>query len=263
MSDIPSAGIYIQEEGLQTRSPEASSTNQTMGGSINYCIDRVNAFAFTFQSFTSNGSFVIPANVTRVLLIGCGGGGGGAGSSGTTFGTGGLGALFGIQEVGVTPGSNYSVVIGAAGSGGSGSGGIGNDGIDGGDTQFIDPFSTVLVTFKGGSRGLGSISAIASYLTVGLQQSVPVFMYSSGYSKDSPNYSVGPFDATNADAGLPGGGGQFGGGGAGGTSAGGGSNPTSPLSGSGAGGGGGYIKLGVGVNGAAGASGQLLIGWIA
>lgn len=74
------------------------------------------------QTFTSNGTFVVPTGVTSVNICVVGGGGGGYGSTGTTQRGGSAGATI-KQTISVTPGENIPVVIGAGGgqnaSGGS------------------------------------------------------------------------------------------------------------------------------------------------
>jgi hypothetical protein len=76
------------------------------------------------QVFTGNGTFTIPANVTRlkVTVVGGGGGGGAFYNSGcsTSMGGGGGGGGAAIKWLsGLTPGSTLSVTVGAGGSGGS------------------------------------------------------------------------------------------------------------------------------------------------
>jgi hypothetical protein len=78
------------------------------------------------QEFTSTGSFVTPSIVTTVdvLLVGGGGGGGGArvDSSGNGISTSGGGGGGGVVQrtLTVTPGTSYTVTIGAGGAGGVG-----------------------------------------------------------------------------------------------------------------------------------------------
>lgn len=78
--------------------------------------------------FTSNGSWVCPAGVTNILVIGCGAGGGGGGGNADGAGGGGA-AIQSTVYVGVTPGNSYSITIGVGGAGGAGSS-AGNDGSD-------------------------------------------------------------------------------------------------------------------------------------
>ena len=96
--------------------------------------------------FTSNGTFTVPAGVTKVLISGCAGGGGGGGSnSGNTPGGGGGGGGVALKtSVTVTPSAPYTVTIGAAGAGGTSS----TAGIAGGASSFGS-----LVTLTGGGGG--------------------------------------------------------------------------------------------------------------
>jgi len=72
------------------------------------------------QSYTTPGTYtwVAPACVTSVSVVAVGGGGGG--SSGGAGGGGGGGALTYRNNVSVTPGTGYTVVVGSAGAGGAG-----------------------------------------------------------------------------------------------------------------------------------------------
>lgn len=116
----------------------------------------------TVQFFSASGTWVAPAGVTNVILIGCGEGGGGGGGSGggsntTTLpsdgGDGGGGAIQSVVEVTVVPGISYAVTIGsnsntggtAVSAGGTNKtpGGVGEDGQP---TTFGS-----LATFSGGA----------------------------------------------------------------------------------------------------------------
>lgn len=113
-------------------------------------------------TFTANGTWVAPTNVSQVTLIGFGGGGGGGGGSGgagtgvlDTYpggGGGGGGAQQATASVAVVPGTAYTVTIGAGGAGGAGGGSNSNgvDGGGGGDTTF-----GAVATFTGATGGLG------------------------------------------------------------------------------------------------------------
>lgn len=79
------------------------------------------------QVFTSNGTFTIPAGVTRLKVTVVGGGGGGRGDSdGVAGGAGGGGAAIKFLT-GLTPGNTLSVTVGGGGSGGA-PGTVGNTG---------------------------------------------------------------------------------------------------------------------------------------
>lgn len=85
------------------------------------------------QAYTTAGtySWVAPADVTSVSVVVVGGGGGG-GWGGTTAGGG--GALAYKNNISVTPGTSYTVVVGAGGSGRN----YPNQGTTGGQSYFIN-----------------------------------------------------------------------------------------------------------------------------
>ena len=91
------------------------------------------------QTFTSSGTFTVPAGVYEVQAE-CWGGGGGGGGGASIFGLfgsgsgggGGGGAFAERAMVPVTPGGTYTVTVGSGGSGGTGAP-LGTSGIDGGD----------------------------------------------------------------------------------------------------------------------------------
>lgn len=107
------------------------------------------------QIFTANGTFTVPAGVSRVFVSLVGGGGGGAGAiSGAPYTPGGGGAG-GVQyrvPLAVTPGQAIAVTIGAGGASGFGSnyGGsyANSNGASGGASSF-----GALLTVSGGGGG--------------------------------------------------------------------------------------------------------------
>jgi hypothetical protein len=100
------------------------------------------------QIFSASGTFVVPTNVTRIMVEMWGGGGGGGGNGGgPTYyvpGGGGGGGGFTINVLNVTSGTSYPVTIGAGGTNGA----TGN-GIAGGTTSF-----GALMTAGGGGGGI-------------------------------------------------------------------------------------------------------------
>lgn len=98
------------------------------------------------QSFTSGGSWTAPAGVfaVEVFAVGGGGGGGGGGSDNNRNGGGGGGGAAVYRTVAVTPGTVYTVTIGAGGAGG----GQATNGSTGGTTSLGS-----LVTAPGGGGG--------------------------------------------------------------------------------------------------------------
>jgi hypothetical protein len=92
------------------------------------------------QVFDSNGTFIVPTNVTKILVE-VWGGGGGAGGNG---GGGGGGGGYGKQVFAVIPGTGYTVTVGVGGDGGDGSA----NGASGGASSF-----GALISATGGSFG--------------------------------------------------------------------------------------------------------------
>lgn len=74
------------------------------------------------QVFTANGTFIVPTNVTRIMVEAWGGGGGGGGGatggpgSGAGGGGGGGGGGYSKGVFNVTPGASYTVCVGTGGS---------------------------------------------------------------------------------------------------------------------------------------------------
>lgn len=103
------------------------------------------------QEFTSTGTFTAPSNCysVEVFLVGAGGGGGGfpAGNPGKGGGGGG-GEVITSRKISVTPGTSYTVTIGAGGAGGAA-----NTGAVGNDSSFGS-----LLTAYGGGGGSGRLS---------------------------------------------------------------------------------------------------------
>lgn len=91
------------------------------------------------QAYTTAGtySWVAPSGVTSVSVVAVGGGGAGSASGGANKGGGG-GGLGWKNNISVTPGNSYTVVVGSAGAEGSF-----GDGTPGGNSHFINT-STVL-----------------------------------------------------------------------------------------------------------------------
>lgn len=122
----------------------------------------------TTQTFTSNGTFTVPTDVTEVFVTICGGGGGGGGSAGGGVGTfaGGGGGGSGAQvlidvPVTVTPGGTCAVTVGpggAGGTGGSSGGGTGHVGTDGTGSVFVGPSKTIRAAGGAGGGGSGGSS---------------------------------------------------------------------------------------------------------
>jgi hypothetical protein len=116
------------------------------------------------QTFTANGSWTVPSNVTKVVVMACGGGGGGGGGgrgAGAAGGAGGGGGGGGVPIMylrEVTPGDVLTVQIGSAGTAGPGTavaGSLGTAGGDGGQSYITDGAGLTIVIAQGGSGGAG------------------------------------------------------------------------------------------------------------
>lgn len=114
-----------------------------------------NAILGATQVITTNGSYVVPADVTGLYVSACGGGGGGGAGGGGGIGGGGGGgggsAVF-ERRLTVVGGETLTIVIGSGGSGG-GTGGAA--GASGSDTTITGSSSGLIMTCAGGTRGLG------------------------------------------------------------------------------------------------------------
>jgi hypothetical protein len=139
-----------------------SESNLTQLLSAIRSISRMTA-GLGIQRFIANGSFTVPAGVTKIWLSGCAGGGGGGacpgGTSATASGGGGGGAGQPVIKlmVAVTPGQVIPIVIGAAGIGGSGN----LTATAGGNT--LVGTSGALLVLSGGSPGLSGVTCLALF----------------------------------------------------------------------------------------------------
>ncbi|MES2411259.1 MAG: LamG-like jellyroll fold domain-containing protein [Bacteroidota bacterium] len=98
--------------------------------------------AITSQTFTSSGTFTVPAGVYQVTVEGWGGGGkGGDGLNVGKVGGGGGGGAYAAKSIAVTPGSTYTVNVGLGAT----------TTIDGGDSWFVN--NTTFLA-KGGTTAL-------------------------------------------------------------------------------------------------------------
>ncbi len=179
------------------------------------------------QEYTVPGtySWVAPAGVTSVSVVCVGGGGGGRGNTSADAGGGGGGGLGWKNNISVTPGQSYNVVVG---SGGVGSG-------NGGDSYFINP---------GIVAGLGGVGGAVSGTVAG-----------GGYVGDGGG-AGGLGGAPASYAGGGGGAAGYAGNGGSGLSDSGGGTGTTAATPSGGGGGGGTSGHGGGGGGGVGIYGQ-------
>ena len=121
-----------------------------------------NSGVFGQQTYTSSGSYswTCPSGVTSVSVVCIGGGGGGNGGGNGVGGAGGGGGggLGYKNNISVTPGQSYTVVVGGGGAGDAWDGPpySDNPANDGGDSYFINANT---VKGGGGGGGYGNSSA--------------------------------------------------------------------------------------------------------
>lgn len=143
----------IQEELLALLTA-AGITPDTTGSNYTQVLQSIRTFggAGTMTTFTSGGTFVVPAGVrkVRVRLWGGGAGGGGMGNSGPGGGGGGGGGGYAEGIYNVTAGASFNVSVGAGGNPGSAGGGTGGGG---GTSSF-----GALISATGGAGGSGDLS---------------------------------------------------------------------------------------------------------
>ena len=106
--------------------------------------------------FDSNGTWVVPDGVTKIMIEAWGGGGGGSGSgiSDGNIGGGGGGGGYTKKIVRVSGGDTVNITIGGGGSGGA----IKSDGFGGGSTE-VKIGSNIVAKSHGGSGGKYDISS--------------------------------------------------------------------------------------------------------
>jgi hypothetical protein len=184
-------------------------------------------FAQSVQTFTANGSFVVPCGVTSISVQVWGGGGGGAGdgTNNTTAGAGGGGGGYSTAVIAVTPGTTINYIVGLGGAGGAA------NGTAGGTTTF----STVSATGGGGGQEENGGGGAAG--------------------TGNTNNGVAGANSSGTTGGNGGAGGNGGNGGAGAANGGNGGAGVAP----GGGGGGAGNRSGNAENGGAGARGQIRI----
>lgn len=180
----------------------------------------IHGFSQTTDTFTTTGSWTVPAGVTSVTveIWGAGGGGGGSNSNGIGGSGGGSGA-YSTRTVTVSPGANIPFTIGTGGAAGVAAGG---NGAAGGNSSITIGGSTL--TANGGTGGQGNAGTSGTGGTAsGGTTNIPgnngtVGGASGGNGGNAPNGGTGGIGATNNDGnpgntpGGGGGGGERGGG---------------------------------------------------
>ena len=229
-------------------------------------------FGSKLQTYTANGTFVVPANVYTIYVSAVAGGGAGAGSGGVNAsggwsssgggGGGGAGEYCVLRAIPVTPGQVLTITIGGGGIGGPAGGisGSGQAGTAGGNTQITGAgVSLVLAGGLGGKPSLGASGSgvVSQPGSAGNQTAMP----------GGPAIAINSYGYDFGGIGGMGGNTPFGSGAGGGmsvygqASTGGGANAYGY--GSGGGGAGGTVTstTATGQVGGAGAPGMMMVSW--
>ena len=125
------------------------------------------SFSQGSQTFTSSGTFTVPACVTSITVQCWGGGGGGGGGNETGGGScasGGGGGGFAQTTIN-NPSGSYTVTIGAGGQGAQATVSLGPNGSNGGNSVFTN--GTDSVVGVGGSGGFGSTGGTTTSVGAG------------------------------------------------------------------------------------------------
>ena len=259
MADIASSIVKINDVEVSADAPVSEALFNKIGGTVNGLVDLTYSQFSNSQTFTSSGTFNVPANVTTVFVRGWGAGGSGGGGSAAPGaanpfgGTGGCGGTHYSTFVNVTAGGTVSVTIGTGGTGV----GIGLNGTGGGSSAFGS------LSFKGGYGGFNPPYQVISGTLV-----LP-FLYPPATSQGGPSGGWTGGDglpglgAGSAGIALPtggGGGGSYGAGGAGGAKNAAGTNAAANTGGGG-GGSGGYDAGAGAYQSGNGGSGRVIVYW--
>jgi hypothetical protein len=154
--------------------------------------------------FTSSGTWVCPSGVysAKFLVVGAGGAGGGCLTNLITeYNVGGGGGGGSIKEVdlSVTPGTSYTITVGAKGTGGTGNGG------NGGTSEVLNG-ATSLIKSYGGRGGQGKLStgyvAFSTSITVAGGSGAAATSTSSGAQAGGGGSGFGSYTPNNAGTGT-------------------------------------------------------------
>jgi len=126
--------------------------------------------------FTNSGTFIVPTNVSKIMVELWGGGGGG-GAYSSYFGGGGGGGGYGKGVFAINSGETYTVTIGGDGTGSSA--GM-NNATAGGNSTFAKSGFSPLMTATGGGAGLSASGATGTPGVSG--SSDGAFSLSGGYA---------------------------------------------------------------------------------
>lgn len=135
--DVESATERIMNEKIK------AYLNSTIGTNGFQSLDKLLFTPHGTQTFTSNGTFTVPAGVHKILITACGGGGGGKGISG------GWGADYIVKRAfSVEPNAVIPITVGK--------GGLGQDANSNPEIEATDGGATIignLITISGGFKG--------------------------------------------------------------------------------------------------------------
>lgn len=238
-------GAMVSHNGVVYQSVDGNNTTEPGTASVAW----VAQLSKGAMKFLANGSFTVPAGITRVWVSGCGGGGGGGGggaststTTGVAGGGGGSGDFVIDHEIAVTPGQTLTIQVGGAGlGGGAGTGSVkAGDGTSGGTSSVAG-----LIALPGGGGGKGGASSVSAGLSEG-GSGFPAGGRAAPHSASPLVYSLGGMGAS----------GPFGGAGAAGSSSAGAPSSGSQSYGHGVGGGGGGAQVTANGNGTAGGNGS-------
>lgn len=109
------------------------------------------AHASTTTAYNATNTYLVPTGVTSLFVETWGAGGGGAGCTASTArgGGGGGGGAYSAGYLSVTPGQNWSVIVGTGGAGGAAGANSGNSG-----TSSEFNYTTTNITADGGKFGV-------------------------------------------------------------------------------------------------------------
>lgn len=156
-SSISSTSSSVSSTSFSSTSSSSSTSTTTLPPPyFDYSYQDEGSYTIVQQfAFRSPVTWLCPANVTSVFVECWGGGGGGGGadaSSATACGGGGGGGAYANGLVSVTPGTSYTVSVGASGTAGAGNA-VGSGGATAGGTGGSSSFNSSSVLAVGGAGG--------------------------------------------------------------------------------------------------------------
>ena len=129
-------------------------------GGTNVVLDNFNnRILANITTFNDNGTYTVPAGITKIkiLVVAGGGGSGYTGNSGIRAGGGGGGGGVVYRTIEVTPNQQFSVTVGNGGDKSSGASGAASQGSNGQDSTF----GTIVAKGGGGGGGHGTSDEVS------------------------------------------------------------------------------------------------------